>query len=296
MGFITGMRINFLPNNFTFRSNQIPTLPEEGITMGYDDSVSSKRRESIRVHLEDQAHLKYLDYYEMPKSDFAMERMLKSWGLKTDKVADKIIVPEDLNCIALGNNNFRSALPVSDRDFKRLKDAGIKTIICATPHLNIQKVCEKNGMKCINLVSGNSRLQDYIYTDYAFMDEFDYTSELERNWGEDNLYKSGMYPKLMDDCRNKSRKFIDKLTDSVKAMQEGGCLIGCEFGTMMTSQALNLIDVFNPKEDDYARKHLKFIEKIDIQNLYKKLTPEDKAKMGWTDEFEKNFQRCLVNN
>jgi len=287
------MKVNFTPCNYTFKSNQIPKLPEEGITMGYDDSLSTKRRESIRSHLEDQAHLKYLDYYEMPKSDFAMEQMLKSWGLKTDKVTKEIIVPEDLNCLALGNNNFRSALPVSDRDLKRLKDSGIKTIICATPHLNIQKVCEKNDMKCIKLVSGNYRLQDYIYTDYAFMDEFDYTRELERNWSEDNLYKRGMYPKLMEDLRNKSRKFIDSLTDSVKAMQEGGCLIGCEYGTMMTSMALNLIEVFNPKGDERARDHIRDIEKMDIENLYKKLTPEDKAKMGWTEEFEEKFKAAI---
>ena len=87
------MKVNFIPYNYAFKSNSIPKLPEEGITMGYDDYESSMRRRALREHLEDIFHLSYQDYYELPKSDDEMERMFKSWGLKVDHITKKITVP-----------------------------------------------------------------------------------------------------------------------------------------------------------------------------------------------------------
>ena len=288
------MRINSISYNYSFKSNSIPKLPEEGITMGYDDSISSSNRNFIRDHLEEQTHLKYLDYYEMPKSDFAMDRMLKSWGLKTDKVADKIIVPEDLNCIPLGNNNFRASLPAYGKDYKRLKDSGIKTIISATSHSNIKDTAERNGLKYIELVSQTPSMQDYIYTDYAFMDEDFYMYRLKNKYGEEFLASDKDFTnRMLMDFNKKSRNFIDNLVASVQAMQQGGCLIGCDFGIYLTNSALDLIDTFNPQEDLSSIKYLKDMERDNIGILYKKLTPDDKKAMGWTEEFEEKFQEAL---
>ena len=290
------MRINSISQNYSFKSNLGHKLPKDGIVTGYDDSSSKLKRESIREHLMNTAMLNYSDIYGMRKTDSEMDRMLKSWGLKTDKVADKIIVPEDLNSTPLGNNNFRAALPIYGKDYKRLKDSGIKTIISATPHINIEDTVKKNGLKYIKLVSQTPSMKDYIYTDYAFMDEDYYMYRLKNEYGEEFLTSDKEFTKrMLIDFNKKSRNFIDNLVASVQAMQQGGCLIGCECGTHMTNCALKLIDAFNPQENLSSIKYLRDMERDDIGILYKKLTSKDKKAMSWTEEFEEKFKSNFEN-
>lgn len=223
------MKVNFTPYNFSFKSDSIPKLPKEGLVLGYDDSISAQKREAIREHLETQTSLIYQKYYGIPKSDYEMEKMLKSWGLKIDNITKNIIIPPYLNSIALENNNFRGALPRNFADYKKLKESGITTVISATP-------------------------------------------------------RSGI----------KNRKFIDELIKSVRAWQNGCCFIGCQFGTNMTSNAISVVDAFNPKGNGIASDYLSADEKNCVISLYKKLTEQDKKLMGWTKEFEKSFLKRMV--
>lgn len=302
------MKIDFTFNNFAFTSNSIPKLPQEGIIMGYDDSISSKRRESIREHLESETGLAYLDYYELPKSDYAMEQMLKSWGLKTDKITKEITIPPYLNFIALGNNNFRGALPRSFNDYKGLKESGITTVISATPRSGIKDAVENNGMEYIELVAKHPYIsclgEDYIFNDFAFHDEEDYmykkTQDYESYGKYDEAYSSKEFiDKMLEKERNifrtRNRAFIEDLIKAVKAWQNGCCFIGCEFGKNMTSNAISVIDAFNPKGNGIARRYLSYAEIDDVGTLYKKLIPQDKELMGWTKEFESSFLKRFAH-
>ena len=300
------MKINCVSHNFTFKSD-IPKLPEKGIVTGFDDSVSSQRRESIREHLETQARLVYQKYYELPKSDDEMEQMLKSWGLKVNHTTKEIIIPPDLNFISLGNNNFRGALPRSFNDYKGLKEAGITTIISATPRSGIKEAVEKNRMNFIELVAKHPIIiggEDYIFDDFAFNEEEYYmrkkVSDYESYGRYDKEYSSKEFiDKMLEKERNifrtRNRYFIEDLIKAVKAWQKGCCFIGCEFGTNMTSNAISVIDAFNPKGKGIASNYLSFLEQDCVGILYKKLTPQDKQLMGWTREFESSFLKRFVH-
>lgn len=300
------MKINFIPCNFAFKSDSIPKLPKEGITMGYDDYESSMKRKALREHLEDSLHLGYQDYYELPKSDDEMERMLKSWGLKVDHITKKITVPPYFNVIPLGNNNFRGALPDGLQKYKDLKESGITTIICAEPRSWIRKSVENNGLNYIDLVCKHPTLADdsYIFDDMAFYEEELYMYKLKDDYDRNSKYEES-YAKLLSDeehlearrkeFRTKSRDFIDELIKAVCAWQKGCCFIGCSFGLYLTNSALSVIDAFNPKGKGIDSRYLCCMEKDLVVNLYKKLTPQDKKLMGWTKEFEKAFQKRFVN-
>ena len=300
------MKINFITCNFAFKSDSIPKLPKEGLITGYDDYESSMKRKALREHLEDSLHLGYQDYYELPKSDEEMERMLKSWGLKVDHITKKITVPSWLNLIALGNNNYRGALP-NFSGYKALKESGIKTVISATPHDNHKDAVEKNRMEYIELVVKHpsiTGLKDYIFADLAFTDEDYYMYKKKSDYDDYSKYEESFAEKFSDkifvekirnEFRTKSRKFIDELIKAVQAWQRGCCFIGCEFGTMMTSCALSVIDAFNAKGNGIASSYLNDLEKYDIATLYKKLTLQDKKLMGWTKEFEKAFQKRFLH-
>lgn len=307
MGFNMGMKINFTPYKYAFTSNSIPKLPKEGIVMGYDDSISSARRASIREHLEERTGLGYLDYYELPKSEYEMEQMLKSWGLKIDKITKKIIIPPYLNVISLGNNNFRGALPENPQAYKDLKESGIKTIISATPQSWAENVAKNNGLEYIDLVVKNSYSdtgKDYIFDDYAFNEEDYFINKLKSKYSEYSKYDEHFAKELSDEnfienkrneFRTKSRKFIDELVKAVRAWQKGSCFIGCDFGVYLTNKALSVIDVFNPKGDSRTVSYLSYLEQDCVKSLYEKLTAQDKKLMGWTKEFEKTFQKRFVH-
>lgn len=300
------MKVNFTPYNFSFKSDSIPKLPKEGLVLGYDDSISAQKREAIREHLETQTSLIYQKYYGIPKSNYEMEKMLKSWGLKIDNITKNIIIPPYLNYIALENNNFRGALPSNFADYKKLKESGITTVISATPHSGIKNAVEKNGMNYIKLVANCpmwSGGEDYIFSDLAFSDEDYYMSKKVRAYESYGKYekeyssKEFIYKMLEKErtlYRTNSRKFIDELIKSVRAWQSGCCFIGCEFGEKLTNNAISVIDAFNPKGDGIASDYLSADEKNCVISLYKKLTEQDKKLMGWTKEFEKSFLKRMV--
>ncbi len=299
------MRISFTPSNFSFKSNAIPKLPEGGIVMGYDDPISSKRREIIREHLEEKTGLVYQQYYGLPKSDYEMNQMLKSWGLKIDNITKEIIIPDDLNFIALGNNNFRGPLSNAYLIYKKLKESGITTVIYADYNISKQEEVNNAGINSINLYAQNyvNGGKEDIFSDFAFIEEeyyirgraetYEYYSKYEKEFSSKEFVDKKL-EKDRDIFRTKSREFIDELIKAVRAWQNGGCIIGCMFGCDLTDYALIVIDAFNPKGDSRVLcKKLSPFRKKCIGTLYKKLTEQDKNAMGWTKEFESSFLKCF---
>ncbi len=296
------MRINFTPYKLAFTSNHTPKLPKDGVVLGYDDSISSSEREYIREHLMDNAMLKYSELYGGRKTDSEMNSMLEGWGLKVNKFTGEINIPPYLNFIALDNNNFRGALSDKIWNFKDLKASGITTVIAATPHQCIKNVVEKTGMEFIELIVKNPFIKfvgrDYIFNDFAFLEEEDYIRRRTSDYKEYSKYDKEYYSeeaieRMLKEDRNdfqtKSREFIDELIKTVRAWQHGCCFIGCELGTGMTNKAISLIDAFNPMGSGRDSRYLSFCERDSLKILYEKLTPKDKALLGWTKNFENTF-------
>ena len=275
-------------------------MPPEGIEMGIDGY--DEGNEWRRAVMDDYyALVEYQQYYEPPKSEEEMNRMLESWGLKIDKFTKEIIVPPELNLKPLGNNNYRGALPQNFNDYKALKESGITTVLAATPRSGIRKLVEANGMEFIDFVAksyDDSAGSAYIFSGSAFKDEdlFIHSKKIDlMSYSKyDKCYSDPEYiNKSLNSSREKfreqSRDFIDKLTKAVSSWQRGCCFIGCTFGTKITTDAITVINIFNPKGDIDNGRKLKEMEMIDLFNLYKKLTPEDKKLMAWTKEFENSF-------
>lgn len=265
--------------------------------LGYDDYESSDWRDIIRKHLENSAHLSYLDYYELPKSDYQMESMIKSWGLKVDHIKKEIIIPKYLNTTSLGNNNFRGALPYSNKAYEDLKKSGITTIIAAAYYGDTKEFAENNGLEYIELLANNS-VKDIgsIFDDVAFCEEDKYMKYYSDDDYNENCNLSGkeLIEKKRTDFETKNREFIENLIKSVRAWQNGACFIGCTMGTGDTSNAISLIEAFDPKRDGIVARYLCSDETYSIGILYKKLTSQDKKLMGWTKEFEQLFRKRFV--
>ena len=109
-----------------------------------------------------------------------------------------------------------------------------------------------------------------------------------------NLSGKELIQKKRTDFETKNREFIENLIKSVRAWQKGCCFIGCTMGTGETSNAISLIDAFNPKSDGTTSNYLSADEIFSVGILYKKLTSQDKKLMGWTKEFEQSFRKLFV--
>ena len=95
------------------------------------------------------------------------------------------------------------------------------------------------------------------------------------------------------------RTIIDKLPEFFNLLERGKFYIACAQGLHRTDIALALNYVFNPKQKvppflaGHTIDHTVKMENINrrINSVYRALTPEDKAKLGWTEDYEKEFLR-----
>lgn len=112
---------------------------------------------------------------------------------------------------------------------------------------------------------------------------------------EDNCKKFGLEYStfLFWGMRPTTREYIDALIRFIQTVQKGDYYIGCSHGTAITDQALLLSRFFNPKDKMFFPVKLeKIVHKsfLDIMPYQAKLfTPEDKQALGWTPQFEKEF-------
>ena len=96
----------------------------------------------------------------------------------------------------------------------------------------------------------------------------------------------------MKDFDNHSRRSVERFINYILTLQKGYYYIGCEYGTYKTDEYLLLNEYFNPKVDAGTPRGAMF--KLDkMLTLYKKLTPEDKKRMGWTKEFDENVPKRI---
>lgn len=275
MRFNSNMKINFAPYKLTFKSNSIPKMPPEGIRMGYDgyDEYFTKH-DLIRKSLEKNTALMYQKFYGVQKTEDEMNRMLTSWGLKPNKFTGKVVVPEYLNFESIGNNNFRGAIPWHENTYKKLKESGIECIVDVIGTHSIEESVKNAGLEYFKFSVGKGT--GGFWDKPAFLN----SEELKINYNRDN-----------------PGDFIANFIKFVRRMDEGRCFIGCEFGAADTTDALRLYKTFNANtvrirlpfiDPDHSYKYEK------IQNLFDKLTYEDKKALGWSEELIKRCDRDYI--
>lgn len=218
-----------------------------------------------------------------------------------------------------GNNNYVGG--VDGIDEERLAESGFKTFI----DLNARSGKGLTFWKNEHLTEIHYDIQGYgegneVWNNPAFREkslyEFTLLDDLEKYSKYLKPYeieqKRERISKNLDEFDIESREFIDDFTTVMQYLNEGYCYMGCYHGRKVSADMLLLNYYFNPKSD-YGGTTVRYIlEDADtgrymtvpsfariaysIKNLYDKLTPEDKKKMGWDEEFDKKFKARLYED
>lgn len=272
------MKISAVNFNTSFKSSNV---------FGYGDDVSAKRREGMRQRIEDR-ELYNVDLFlkEGRKSEFDLNKMIKSITKKPKKLS-----PDDIRGMAFNveiydydRNIYRgSSLKGNHKALKKLKQAGVETVIDFSLYPGYEEDCKKAGLNYKGFYVGGG-----FFDQPAFCDKTSYLEEKKMYMTPREIELSADYLKSCEERYDKEqRDFINKFVDYIQTVQKGNYYVGCEFGQNRTDNILTLEMLFNPQRDD-EREYIDNIHLYAI-GLYENLTQEDKAKMGWTEEFDKNF-------
>ena len=267
---------------------------------GYDDSISSERRKYIRSHLEGDTFQRTDIFLNNPRlEEYELNKLLNSLTGKNDKVVE--IDSAIMRNIPLynvrkiyGTNSYKGSTEgMSDRVCKQLKKAGIKRVISflVFPGDNIEN-CKNNG------------LETYWYpigADYWNSDMFKSEETIRKNTYNEWCYylNENEFKEILDSnlesWRTNKKAQIEKFVNFIQIMQKENVYVGCACAIGRTEALLALNYFFNQKASK-TKCHFPYKDCCIAQrlmNLYKNLTPEDKIKMGWTQEFDKSFIQRL---
>lgn len=278
-------------NKPTFKSKE---YKDDGI-IGYDDNISKQRRSDIRKWQETY-YTPYQSIYEKEcnLSEYQMKQLLGGL-MKKPKVVDykKVTNIDAYNVSPINNNSYRgSTLICKPQALKTLKDAGIERVIDLAGYSGYDNDVKEAGLEYYTPEFANGGLG--VWDEEAFDTKKDMLSRETRYYRPIDFVKNKKY--LDNKCKvfdKQVRSSVERFVEYIEVMQKGYCYIGCEYGTYRTDDYLLLNAVFNPKEKAQNIPDTD-IFKVDLmKNLYKNLTPEDKKRMGWSKEFDKNIPKRL---
>lgn len=291
----------------------------------YDDEISKSRRDYIRESYESR-HMPYYDIIENNGrlSEYNLNALInRLCGVKPNKhhkmkegtileQFDEMTKPassssskakingELMETLPLLNvkqiyttGNYRGSTPNSNLEsIKILKQAGVKHIVDLQGYDKVKQACEENDIDYINLP---------VAEDLSEMSAFKSKREVELDvmrWS--SVYTSReQLQKAKDSAVKRWEKdknaYMDKFVKVINCLQEDNTYIGCEYGISRTNNAMLLNHLFNPKASKTPNCRTKFNNQYmsNIVSFYKNLTPEHKAQMGWTEEFDENFMPKL---
>lgn len=271
---------NNLYRNITFQSN---IFDDENV-LGYDDVISQQKRDLIREHY-DSWHMPYRNIDKTRKTEYGMQKILGELISKPKKVDFKSVLGLPVyNVCCVGEKSFRGQTLADNYEcLDVLKESGIERVVDLLGYSDYKEAVEKRGLEYFSF-----RMDDFIWQNHAFktLDRVKSTAKSEIIAYEIENPDEYMERSILTHERQK-RKFIDKFVNFINFMQKDYFYIGCEYGKYKTDDALLLNSVFNPKfaTDNFNVDGFKY---EDLRNLYNNLEPEDKAKMGWTKEFDEN--------
>ncbi len=269
---------------------------DDGI-LGYDDNVSKQYRNNIR-EWQETYYTPYKSLYEKEcnLSEFEMQQLLNGL-MKKPKVVDysKVTGIDAYHVQAIDDKEtcYRgSTLARNQRALKTLKDAGIERVIDLVGYYWYDKNAKEAGLEYYCPKFGRGQLG--IWEEEAFVTKGEFIAKETMYYTPDELEKNKKYLENRVKAFEKhSRASVENFVEYIEVMQNGYYYIGCEYGTYKTDDYLLLNTVFNPKSKE---KFIPFghMFKLDfMKNLYAKLTPEDKKRMGWTKEFDESVPKRL---
>lgn len=234
--------------------------------IAYDDDISRERREYIRMFHEYENMPYYSIYEKEPRLDqYQLQKLLQFFVNKPKKIDGDIMseLPlSNLHNISTSSrytpNIYRGSTLYDAPDWvlDKLKEAGIKTVINFGDY-------------------GNSYEEKIKKAGFEY---FDFDISMMRN-----RYVSPEEKK-------------DRLIEFIKTMQKEYIYMGCECGTYKTDAAVKFNTLFNPNVKGYCKIYSP--EMVDFVSytayeIYQVMTTEDKKSIGWTPEFEENFNEKL---
>ena len=256
--------------NLSFKSNFI------------DDDVS--KREYIRHHIYENLGLCESNLSGR-MSEWELNQYLKSLVLAPVELKNakmKKVNSENLRPIPSTNSLRGGLYDIDKSDLKILKDLGIKRIVELREKPYLENMCKDMDLEYVWFsTKGN------FWGNSVFLTVDDYKFEYPWICGKENISFEEYFKRGED----KKRDFIENFINFIQTMQKDDVFIGCECGVYSTNIALLLNHFFNPKASctptciDGIHKD----ELPRLKNLYNSLTFQDKIRLGWDEEFDRNF-------
>ena len=280
-------------NRLNFKSRE---YKDDGI-LGYDDSVSKQRRDNIRKWQETY-YTPYKSLYEKEcnLSEVEMKQLLNSL-MQKPKVVDysKVTGIDAYNVRSVDSQeiNYRgSTLAYKPKALKTLKDAGIERVIDLVGYYGYNKNAKEAGLEYYCPKFGRGQLG--VWEEEAFTTKSEFLAKETMYYTPIELEKNKKYlEQRMKAFEKYSRTSVERFVEYIEVMQKGYYYIGCEYGTYKTDDYLLLNTVFNPKSEEKFISYRDMFKLDFMKNLYDKLTPEDKKRMGWTKEFDESVPKRL---
>ena len=284
----------------------------------HDDSVSEIRRNEIRKHI-DEKYLYNVDIFlksqrlEPDKLDKLIHSLV---GDQQEIFRKRNLAPVEVGDIQedeaveldydilkelpvynakpiYGTQSYRGGTAcLNDRVCSILKKGGIKRIVCLCPYgLHRNNACKEYELETMEY----SMKRWYQRPEFASREMVIEEADWKFNtYGPQEPYKTKEEARkyYLDYYEQSKREGINDFIKFINFMQKDNVYIGCECGTYDTDRALMLNDFFNPKAQNTPRAGC-FADDVYLNamiRLYNNLTPEDKAKLGWDEEFEKTFK------
>lgn len=291
------MKIYSQPNLIQFKSNYV-----DDDIIGYDDEPSQNVRNAIREWHETY-YMPYQSIYEKEHrlTDYQLGNLLKPLVSKPKVIDYKTIMSlpiYNVRPIDSKRSCFRGSTLVNNSEcLPTLKNCGIERIVDLIGYTRYEHATKSSGLEYYSPLFGKGI--SGVWAEPAFQTQ----SEFLKDELKFLTFKERNDEKVIDNIKKtyteESRESVDKFVEYIQFLQKGHYYIGCEFGTDRTSAYLLLNEVFNPKAEDNKELKLKdYAGNFEIDymyELYKKLTPEDKEKLGWTKEFDKKVQNKLLD-
>ena len=278
--------------------------------LGYDDEISSKKREHIRRRLYDQYSIDNNDVFVQNNrlEEYSYNKLMEKLGVKSkkNKTQPRIVKeapnkPDEVNYNIMmelplcnvepiyGTNSYRGSTDdFNDEVCAMLKNAGIKRVVSFLNFADSIGCCKKNGLETLWYPIGFD-----FWNEYMFRNEDIIKQEAGNDWyyfDTKDSKEEALQSRLKTWEYNKNNQ-VEHFVEFIQFMQKENVYAGCSFGRGRTDNVMMLNHFFNPKasKTQYCLSYNDdvFIERMMV--LYGNLTPEHKARMGWDEEFDKKF-------
>lgn len=255
----------------------------------YDDSVSQERRKEIWRNIEEDIPFirdereEYQQYVEtakrllLRKKKYSTLKLPQFTSFESTNIRGGGFDPNLFNYLH-DEKKVKRVIALAPDDAKREK---------------IEAKAKAAGVEYVpsKVVYGENKM---ILQEVPFMDEDEFINPMIQRAKE-----SGMDEKRLEEMEkgirsffhNASRNYIEnELIPFIDTMKKGNVYIACQYGTFRTDTAISLNSWFNTECEHPFQCLNHTFDLIAFNNLYKKLTDEDKEKLGFTPEFEEQFK------